>query len=135
MAATIKRYGLPVRPVIVNMPTPGGTTASDPFEVPQSARGINVFMGDLGSGVTWKIQVLTPPNDIENDTEVWTDMWTVSLPTTTPAVAVQMSGFARNQTTSIPATMIGGGVYRIVATADQSGAPFTFKITFGVGGF
>lgn len=99
------------------------TTASAPFSVPKAAHAMTIQFPT--NSTTFSIQQLAVPRD-DQEAEVWR---TISV-----AVGVTLTALSGITASAIavtwPVSVIGGGVLRLLAAADQSGAPLTFKVVF-----
>jgi len=85
----------------------------------------------LASSATYKLQMLVPQSDIEGASEVWADLYAYDPEAGT---AVQIVAITSNKWVTFPLSVIGGGVFRVVASATQATVPIQFTVTFGVVG-
>jgi hypothetical protein len=99
------------------------TTASAPFSVPKAAHAMTVYFPT--NSTTFAIQGLVKPRD-DQEAEVWR---TISV-----AVGVTLTALSGITASAIavtwPTSVIGGGVLRFLAAADQSAAPLTLQVVF-----
>lgn len=119
-------YGWNVVPGRVLMPKAGQTVNGVPFSVPGSALVIQLQIPALAGSATVKLQSLVVPID-DQVADVWQDVSTFNL---AGGTAIALSGIPSNATTTIPITATGAGVLRLVASADQSGAPVDITVAF-----
>jgi hypothetical protein len=121
-------YGWNIVPGRVRMPknVAGETVNGTPFSVPGSALVMQLQIPVLASSATVKLQSLVVPLD-DQVADVWQDVSTFNL---AGGTAIALSGIPSNATTTIPITATGAGVLRLVASADQSGAPVDITVAF-----
>lgn len=119
-------YSWNIRPGRFRMPVVGGTVNGTPFSVPDDCLVLTIACPALASSATLKLQSLTVPID-DQQAEVWQDVSAFNFNVGTP---VALASIPSNATTTIPVTACGGGVLRLVASADQSGAPIDIPIGF-----
>lgn len=93
----------------------GSAENSSSFIVPRAAGAITIFMPALdGSTITAKIQALSP---LDNST--WSDVYSYDPGDGTMTL---VGALPEAQTTVIPASAIGSGVFRFVASGSQTTA-------------
>jgi len=104
---------------IVYMPTLVNGTLSQPFSVPKGAKSVAIHVPTLvGVATTILIEALQPPVSA-NVTEVWDEVFVFDL---TDGTTEQLNAIPEEQVTTLPVTALGGGVFRFVASAAQTGA-------------
>jgi hypothetical protein len=107
-----------------NMPTSGGTVNSDAIMIPRGSNVVSIHMPALVSAATYKLQALDP-----KDQTTWRDIQVFNLSSGgIQALATVPNGSA---VTTFPCSALGGGIFRVVASADQSGTPIQFSVVFG----
>jgi hypothetical protein len=106
-----------------HMPTSGGTTDSDSISVPRGSQTVSFHIPALAGAATWKLQALDPI-----DMSTWRDIQVFNL----ASGGIQALGAVPNgsKVTTFPTSALGSGVIKVVASADQSGAPFNFSVVF-----
>jgi hypothetical protein len=104
---------------------------SVPYTVPKTAVAVTFHVPALaGTNTSLKVQTLFPAAS-DQDPEVWGDTSGFNTTNgTTQAASPIWEGFV----TTMPIAFLGGGVQRLVASADQSGAPTTIGLIFHMGG-
>lgn len=107
---------------VVAMPTSGGTVNSDEFSAPRGSQAIVVHLPALAGAATLKLQALDPL-----DSSTWRDVKIYDLSAGTLNAVTIPNG---SNAVTLPTAAIGAGVFRWVASADQSGAPTTITIVF-----
>jgi hypothetical protein len=109
----------------VAMPLAGQTVNGAPFSVPKGAFAMTIHCPTLAGGpATLTIQALDP--DTDQASETWRTISAATGVTLVPLTAIAASGIA----ITYQLAQIGGGVLRFVASADQSAAPITIKVSF-----
>lgn len=111
------------------MPLSGQTVNGQPFSVPKGALALSIFCPVLAGAATYKLQALQPGLS-DQDAEVWNDISVFNLGA---GGVVPIAAVPQNALTTFPATALGGDVLRMVASADQSGAPTTVPMTWHMG--
>jgi hypothetical protein len=122
------RYGWDIIPDRPRMPATGETVNGKPFSIPRNAKALTLFLPTLVGAATIAIQVLEPTVDVDAGTENWFQLKVFNLSTgAVQSVAAIASG---GVAVTLPISGLGGGVARLVASADQSGTPVNITITF-----
>lgn len=118
--------GVVARPL---MPATGETVNGQSFSVPIEAHAMTLHVPALvGGGTTVKVQSLMPTEDAYT-TEVWQDAYAFDVAS---GNSVQLDGIAESTTVTLPITATGGGMLRLVASADQSSAPVNILVFFAI---
>jgi hypothetical protein len=121
MAATAFE-GIPAFPLL---PASGGTVNSESFVVPRGATVMTIHVPDLvGVATTVLIQSLDP-----NDKTTWRTVGTFDA---TDGTTELLDAIPESQATALPVTATGGGMLRLVASADQSSAPVRVPVFFAM---
>jgi hypothetical protein len=103
----------------VTLPTTTNGTNSQPFSVPKGAKSVGIHVPDLvGVASTVHIEALQPPVS-EGVTEVWT---AVSVFDLTDGTVEALNAIPESAVTTLPTSALGGGVFRFVASAAQTGS-------------
>lgn len=114
------------------MPAAGGTTKSEAFSVPRNLQNLALFINaTLAGAATLGLEALTPATDVDAGTEDWEVVAVYNLSTPGTSVVTLTNAQAIGCIT-FPITALAGGPLRWSASADQSGAPQTFHMTFSV---
>ena len=96
------------------------------FVIPSNSQCITFHVPTLVSSASVKLQALDPAGSDMTSTEVWRDVKVFNLAAGgVQALAVIPGGAA----TTLPTSAIGAGVFRLVASADQSSTPVNISIT------
>jgi hypothetical protein len=115
----------------VTLPDATNGTFSRPFTVPDGAKVVAIHVPDLvGVGTTVLVQSLRPPEQ-DNEAEVWTPVSVFDL---TDGTFEALDAIPESAVTTLPATALGFGVHRFVASAAQTGAPdaLTIHLVWGL---
>jgi len=114
-----------VRPL---MPAAGETVNGEWFPVPPMSKVMTIYCPDLvGAATTLKVQSLDPREDVTYGTPAWRDVSTFNLAGGAPVALISIP---ESGATTVPTTATGGGVLRLVASADQSSTPVKIDILF-----
>lgn len=108
------------------MPILGGTVNSEPITIPQGSLSVTIHIPTLAGAATVLLQVLDPitPDPV---TGTWRPLTVFNL----SAGGVQaLAAMAGNQAITLPVAALGGGVFRLVASSDQSGSPLNVACAF-----
>jgi hypothetical protein len=109
----------------ITLPDATNGTASRAFSVPKSARGVTFIVPDLvGVATTVLLQTMTPPTQ-DGATPTWVALSAFDL---TDGTVEALDAIPESAATSLPATALGGGMLRFVASAAQTGAPDALTI-------
>lgn len=124
------RHGWDAQPGRVRMPAAGDTVNSEPFSLPRNTKALLLFIATtLAGAATLALQALEPTVDVDAGTENWRAVAVYNL--STPGTnAISLTNAQASGAISFPVTGLGGGVFRWVASADQSGAAQTFHMLF-----
>lgn len=112
-------------PSNVLLPASGETVNSQGFNFPRGGIGLIVHVPTLASGGdTVKLQSLA--NQLDNvESETWRDVKVFNL---ADGSFTAIAALPSNSCTTLPLAAIGGGVFRWVASADQSASPVTIRM-------
>lgn len=125
----MSRYGWDAQVGRVRMPVTGGTVNSETFTLPRNTKALTLFIATTLAGVaTLKLQALEPTVDVDAGTENWRDVVVYNLSTPGTNAISLTNAQTNNQAITFPVTGLGGGTFRWVASADQSGAAQTFHM-------
>ena len=124
-------YGWDTVPVDTTMPASGQTVNGTPFSVPRGTYAATFYIPDLvGAATTCKLQALVPNTD--QAAEVWLDLKTFDFSATAPTVPIALDELPEATATTIPGSALAGGVFRLVASVDQSSVPVRIPVGFVV---
>lgn len=108
------------------MPDVGETINGQAFTIPGGSQAFTVHCGALVGGAVLKLQALDPVGSDQTSTMVWRDVKVFNL----SAGGVQaLAAIPNSASTTIPTAATGTGVFRFVATGDQSASPINITIT------
>ena len=126
MATANQVYRFPNPPQKLTVGTsPGSTTSSEPFIVPQGMKVVTVFFPDFATSTAVVLEALTPLADVESS-QTWVAVQITKLDTIT---AVAMS-FADNKTYTLPCTALGGGILRWTVADTQASSPVNIYMIY-----
>lgn len=115
----------------VTLPTAANGTTSRSFSVPRGARVLAIHCPDLTVDATLTVEGLDPL-DSDQASETWRTV-AVAVIAAGALGMCTLSGIPDNQTTVIPVADLGGGIFRFVASAGQTGAAdaLTIRLSWG----
>lgn len=107
------------------MPKAGDTVNGETFSIPRGSQAITIHVPVLAGGATLRLQALDPNGSDQISTEVWRDVKVFNL----SSGGIQaLAALPQSTAVTLPTAAIGAGVMRLVASADQSGAPLFISI-------
>lgn len=110
---------------VVKLPTATNGTNSNPFVMPKGAKSLQIHVPALvGAAATLLIQALQPKLQ-DNETDVWTGVTVFDL---TDGTFEALDALPESTVVTIPATALGGGVFRFVASEAQTGAAEAIEV-------
>ncbi|HYE59339.1 MAG TPA: hypothetical protein VD948_12580 [Rhodothermales bacterium] len=126
MSGALSWNGTVVRPL---MPASGETQNGEPFAVPKGARVMTVHVPALaGSNTTVKVQALAPVAGVDQSAnQTWADVTAFDV---TDGGYEALDGIPESTTATFPVSVTGGGMLRLVASADQSASPVAIPVFF-----
>src|SRR5262245_35333937 len=114
----------------VTIPDATDGSNSRSFSIPHHAKSVTIHLPDfVGAATTAKVQALRPQ---ENDqaAETWTDVTVFDL---TDGTFEALYAFPESTVVTLPVTALGGGIFRFVTSAAQTGAADALTIYLGWG--
>lgn len=117
--------GWDVIPVLARMPAVNETVNGAEYVVPAHSQCVSFHVPTLVSSATVKLQALDLQGAQLPSTEVWRDVKVFNL----AAGGVQaLAAIPNNTVVTIPTAATGAGVFRLVASSDQSSSPVFISI-------
>ena len=108
------------------MPVVGGTVNGAFFTIPRNTLAITIHLPALVASATVKLQTLDPQGSELSSTEAWRDVKVFNL---AAGGVTALSAIAGDAAVTLPAAATGSGVFRLVASSDQSSVPINITIT------
>jgi len=110
----------------VDLPASGETVNSEPFTIPRNSQTFTMHVPTLVASATLKLQALDPAGYQHTASQVWRNVQVFNL----AAGGVQpLAAIPGNAATTLPVAATGAGVFRFVASSDQSSTPITVSVT------
>jgi len=118
----------------VTLPTVTDGTLSRSFSAPNGAKVLTIHNPTLTGSATLAIQVLDP-QDSDQAAENWRQLKVLVIAAAAAAYTV-VDAIPTGSAVTIPVAALGGGIFRFVASAAQTGAPDngTILIRWGLDG-
>ena len=104
----------------VTLPTVTDGTISRSFSAPNGAKVVTIFNPTLTGSATLAIEALAP-QDGDQSAETWLPLKVIILTATIGFMTV--TTIPTGSAVTFPVAALGGGIFRFIASAAQTGAP------------